>query len=167
MNPKRKNRLYLAAFLLVAVGGTAAALMLALGENMNLFYEPAEVVAGVAPRGEVIRAGGMVEEGSVVRSTDSLDVRFVLSDRAGAEFTVRYTGILPDLFREGQGILVEGQLEPNGVFAAHEVLAKHDENYMSPELVDMMARESESGSESSGSLSGSLPRTNKESKIDS
>lgn len=142
MNPKRKNRLYLAVFLLVAVGGSATALFLALDENMNLFYEPAQVVSGEAPQGKVIRAGGMVEEGSVVRSTDSLDVQFVLSDRAGSEFTVAYTGILPDLFREGQGILVEGQLTSDGTFAAHEVLAKHDENYMPPELIDM-AKESQ------------------------
>ena len=137
MNPIRKNRLYLAVFLLVAVGGTTMALLLALDENINMFYPPADVVAGVAPTDKVIRAGGMVEEGSVKRSGDSLDVEFVLSDRAGAEFTVAYTGILPDLFREGQGILVEGQLGPDGVFQAHQVLAKHDETYMSPELMDM------------------------------
>jgi cytochrome c-type biogenesis protein CcmE len=137
VNPKRKSRLYLAVFLIVAVGGTTAALMLALEENINMFYPPEDVVSGVAPTDRVIRAGGMVEEGSVVRSSDSLEVEFRLSDRAGSEFTVSYTGILPDLFREGQGIIVEGQLRPDGLFAANQVLAKHDENYMSPELMEM------------------------------
>lgn len=137
MNPKRKSRLYLALFLVVAVGGTTAAFMLAMGENINMFYAPKDVVSGGAPTGRVIRAGGMVEVGSIVRATDSLDVTFVLSDLAGADFMVAYTGILPDLFREGQGIIVEGQMQPDGTFAAHEVLAKHDENYMSRELLDM------------------------------
>ena len=144
MNPKRKSRLYLAVFLIVAVGGTTTALMLALDENINMFYPPQDVVAGLAPTDRVIRAGGMVEEGSIARSGDSLDVEFVLSDRAGSAFTVAYTGILPDLFREGQGIVVEGQMQEDGTFAAHEVLAKHDENYMSPELVDM-AKETAQG----------------------
>jgi cytochrome c-type biogenesis protein CcmE len=137
VNRKRKSRLYLALFLVVAVGGTTAALMLALDENINMFYAPDAVASGEAPTGRVIRAGGMVEEGSVVRASDSLDVSFVLSDRAGSQFSVSYAGILPDLFREGQGIIVEGQLTADGIFAAHEVLAKHDENYMSPELLDM------------------------------
>lgn len=139
MNPKRKSRLYLALFLLVAVSGTTAALMVALEQNINMFYPPDEVVSGVAPVNRTIRAGGMVAEGSVVRDTDSLGVEFVISDLQGAEFKVMYTGILPDLFREGQGIIVQGELTPDGTFAAHEVLAKHDENYMPPELLDMAA----------------------------
>lgn len=137
MNPKRKRRLYTVGFILLAVSGTTAALMLALEENINMFYPPDEVVSGVAPKGPVIRAGGMVAEGSVIRATDSLGVSFVLSDLNGSDFTVQYEGILPDLFREGQGILVRGVLDNTGVFQAEEVLAKHDENYMPPELLDM------------------------------
>ena len=99
------------------------------------------MVAGKAPVGETLRAGGMVQEGSVVRSTQDLGVTFVLTDHQGADFVVQYTGILPDLFREGQGILVEGQLNAAGVFNATEVLAKHDENYMPPELMDLEGME--------------------------
>ena len=137
MNPKRKNRLYLVAFLLIAVGGTVAALMTAMQENLNLFYPPDKVVNGEAPKFQMIRAGGMVQEGSVARDPDTLAVRFTLTNYAGAEFDVTYTGILPDLFREGQGILVRGQLIEDRLFEAQEVLAKHDENYMPPELLDM------------------------------
>jgi len=141
MNPKRKQRLYLTLFLLMVAGGVTALLIQISGENMNMFYPPADVVAGEAPVGETLRAGGMVQEGSVVRSTQDLGVTFVLTDHQGADFVVQYTGILPDLFREGQGILVEGQLNAAGVFNATEVLAKHDENYMPPELMDLEGME--------------------------
>jgi cytochrome c-type biogenesis protein CcmE len=117
--------------------------MLALEQNINMFYPPAQVVAGEAPAGETIRAGGMVMEGSVQRAPDSLQVSFVLSDFQGSDFTVVYTGILPDLFREGQGILVQGELQRDGTFMAQEVLAKHDENYMPPELLDMASSDGE------------------------
>lgn len=137
MNPKRKRRLYLAGFLLVAAGGTVSLLMLAMQEDLNLFYPPDQVVSGAAPTDTTIRAGGMVLEGSVARAPDSLQVSFVLTDRQSSEFTVSYAGILPDLFREGQGILVKGRLNEAGIFEAQEVLAKHDENYMPPELLDM------------------------------
>ena len=141
MNPKRKQRLYLTLFLLLVAGGVTALLIQISGENMNMFYPPADVVSGAAPVGETLRAGGMVQEGSVVRSSHDLGVTFVLTDHQGADFTVQYTGILPDLFREGQGILVEGQLNAAGVFSATEVLAKHDENYMPPELMDLQGME--------------------------
>ena len=141
MNPKRKRRLYTVGFILLAVAGTTTALMLALEQNINMFYPPEEVVSGKAPKGPVIRAGGMVLEGSVERAPDSLAVTFVLSDLAGSDFKVAYEGILPDLFREGQGILVRGALTDAGVFEAEEVLAKHDENYMPPELLDMAAHQ--------------------------
>ena len=137
MNPKRKQRLYLMLFLLLVAGGITALLIQISGENMNMFYPPSDVVSGKAPVGENLRAGGMVQDGSVLRSESDLGVTFVLTDHKGAEFTVRYTGILPDLFREGQGILVEGQLNQAGVFEATEVLAKHDENYMPPELMEL------------------------------
>ena len=137
MNPKRKNRLFMASFLLIGVAGSISALFVALEQNLNMFYPPNEVVSGVAPIETNIRAGGMVEEDSLIRASNSLKVSFVLSDRAGSEFTVYYTGILPDLFREGQGILVEGELQQDGSFEATEVLAKHDENYMPPELMSL------------------------------
>ena len=137
MNPKRKNRIYIAVFLVASVAVTISLLMLAMEENLNMFYPPDKVVGGDAPQGRQIRAGGMVLEGSVARSGEGLAVNFVLTDYQGAEFTVHYVGILPDLFREGQGILVRGELDTEGVFQAVEVLAKHDENYMPPELMDM------------------------------
>jgi cytochrome c-type biogenesis protein CcmE len=137
MNPKRKSRLYLAIFVLVAVAGTTAALMVAMEQNINMFYPPDEIVNGTAPVDRTIRAGGMVKDGSVRRSNDSLQVDFTITDHMGAEFVVSFTGILPDLFREGQGIIVQGKLGADGRFAAQEVLAKHDENYMPPELMDM------------------------------
>ncbi len=140
MNPKRKQRLYLTVFLLLVAGGITALLIQISGENMNMFYPPADVVSGKAPVGQTLRAGGMVQENSVQRSTTDLGVTFVLTDHQGAEFSVQYTGILPDLFREGQGILVEGQLTPQGIFQATEVLAKHDENYMPPELMDLQTQ---------------------------
>jgi cytochrome c-type biogenesis protein CcmE len=137
MNPKRKQRLFMTTFVLLATAGTVALVFLALEQNMNMFYPPADVVQGKVPANQTVRAGGMVLDGSVKRASDSLAVVFTLTDHQGAEFPVAYSGILPDLFREGQGILVEGTLNQNGVFEAVEVLAKHDENYMPPELMDM------------------------------
>ena len=137
MNRKRKNRLAMACFLLIGIGASLVALFGALDQNLNMFYPPKDVVSGVAPLETNIRAGGMVEEGSLARDEDSLELSFVLSDRAGSDFRVYFTGILPDLFREGQGILVEGELQQDGSFLAHEVLAKHDENYMPPDLMSL------------------------------
>ena len=137
MNPKRRTRLIAALFLLVGAGVSVTLVLLALNENINMFYPPEAVVAGEAPVGTQIRAGGMVLEGSVDRDPESLDVSFVLTDYVNSEFPVRYSGILPDLFREGQGIIVQGELSGEGVFRASQVLAKHDENYMPPELAEM------------------------------
>jgi cytochrome c-type biogenesis protein CcmE len=138
MNPKRRTRLVIVLFVLAGSAVTIGLILIALNENLNLFYPPDQVVSGEAPKGVRIRAGGMVQDGSVARMGDGLEVRFVLTDHQGSDFTVRYSGILPDLFREGQGILVQGQLEENGVFAAEQVLAKHDETYMPPELAGIM-----------------------------
>ena len=134
MNPVRKQRLTVVLFVLVGAGATAGLVMSAMQENINLFYEPAKVVNGEAPIETTIRAGGMVVDGSVVHDDSGLGVRFTLTDYAGHDFDVVYTGILPSLFREGQGILVNGRLDAERVFRADEVLAKHDENYMPPEL---------------------------------
>ena len=133
MHPQRKQRLIIVLFI---VGGTGAAVALAtfaLRANINLFYPPAEIVAGKAPIGKPIKAGGMVLEGSIKRDTDSLRVEFEVTDYQ-ATVQVVYVGILPDLFAEGQGVVASGTLDANGVFQATEVLAKHDENYMPPEV---------------------------------
>ena len=135
MHPLRRKRLIVIVFILAGVAVTATLVLSALEENINLFYPPEQVAGGEAPVAKRIRVGGMVLEGSVERASDSLEVGFVLTDRRGSEVGVRYTGLLPDLFREGQGILVTGELDRTGLFQADEVLAKHDENYMPPELL--------------------------------
>ncbi|CDF83059.1 cytochrome c maturation protein CcmE [Pseudomonas sp. QL9] len=133
MNPVRKKRLYIVLAIVAGVGAAAALALSALQQNINLFYTPTQIANGEAPHDTRIRAGGMVEKGSLKRSADSLDVQFVVTDFA-KEVTVKYRGILPDLFREGQGIVALGKLDENGVLTADEVLAKHDEKYMPPEV---------------------------------
>lgn len=137
MNPIRKRRLILVVFLLAGVSIAVALTMTALRDNINLFYDPTQIAAGEAPENVRIRAGGMVEEGSVNRSDDSLDVSFRITDRESS-VEVRYEGILPDLFREGQGVVALGRMAPDGYLRADEVLAKHDENYMPPEVAEAM-----------------------------
>ena len=137
MNRVRRNRLIAVVFLVAGAATTVALVLRALNDNLNMFYAPDEVVGGAAPRDTLIRAGGMVESGSIRREADGLTVEFMVSDLQGSAFPVRYTGILPDLFRECQGAMVRGKLTSDGVFHAEEVLAKHDENYMPPELADM------------------------------
>ena len=112
---------------------------MALNENINLFYSPQQILSGEAPVGKTIRAGGMVVPGSIVRDTESLLIKFQVSDLKSAPLTIAYEGILPDLFREGQGIVALGQLNQDSVFVAEEVLAKHDENYMPPEVAAALA----------------------------
>lgn len=146
MKPHRRQRLLLVLLLVFASLGATGLSLLALQQNINLFFSPAEVVRGEAPLARRIRVGGMVQEGSVQRATDSLRVSFVLSDLQGAEFTVHYEGILPDLFREGQGIVASGQLGRDGRFTASQVLAKHDENYMPAEVKKVLADAKGSGS---------------------
>ncbi|MCH8141078.1 MAG: cytochrome c maturation protein CcmE [Gammaproteobacteria bacterium] len=137
MHPKRRTRLFTVLFLFAGAAISVAFVLVALNENINMFYPPEKVVGGVAPVDTQIRAGGMVLEGSIARVGEELDVRFVLTDYQGSQFPVIYSGILPDLFREGQGVLVQGRLDTEGIFRAHQVLAKHDENYMPPELADL------------------------------
>ncbi len=132
MTPKRKQRLMLIGLLLLGVGGAVALALTALNQNINLFYSPAQVHAGDAPGSATFRLGGMVVDGSVRRDPGDLKVQFDLTDTAET-VTVHYDGILPDLFREGQGIVTTGAMQ-NGVFVAQEVLAKHDETYMPPEV---------------------------------
>lgn len=131
MRAQRRQRLMLTALLLCAVGGALALALGALRENINLFFSPSQVHAGEAPRDAVFRIGGMVVAGSVSRG-EELTVTFDLTDTR-AQVRVTYSGILPDLFREGQGVVALGAMR-DGVFAASQVLAKHDENYMPPEV---------------------------------
>ena len=133
MNPVRKRRLTIIVVLLAGFSVAVALVLMALQENMNLFYSPAEIAAGKAPVEQRIRAGGLVEQDSVKRDSDSLRVRFRITDNDG-RVTVQYDGILPDLFREGQGVVALGKLNQNGVLVADQVLAKHDEEYMPPEV---------------------------------
>lgn len=132
MNPKRKQRLILISAMVIGVGVAVSLILLALNENINHFFDPSQVAAGEAPENHRFRIGGMVVDGSVQRQTGELKVSFDLTDYR-ERITVTYEGILPDLFREGQGIVALGKMQ-DGVFVAEEVLAKHDENYMPPEV---------------------------------
>ncbi|OUS21724.1 cytochrome c biogenesis protein CcmE ['Osedax' symbiont bacterium Rs2_46_30_T18] len=141
MTPKRKNRLMLVLF--VVLGGVAAVGLglyaIDKGVGISVFYSPQQIADGEAPADTRIRAGGMVQQGSVKRDPNSLRVEFVLTDYQ-QNLTVIYKGILPDLFREGQGIVAQGELDKHGVFQAVEVLAKHDEKYMPPEVADALEK---------------------------
>ena len=137
MKPKRRQRLVLVGLLVAGVGIAVGLALLALQENINLFFSPSQVVAGEAPVGSPFRLGGMVVDGRVSRADQSLEIRFDLTDTANT-VTVAYTGILPDLFREGQGIVAQGSVNDNGLFTATQVLAKHDETYMPPEVIDAL-----------------------------
>ena len=139
MNPKRKKRLWLVIGVVVFSSAGIGLIAYGLSGNINLFYPPAEVAAGKAPHGQAIRVGGMVVEGSIQRSKTSLEVRFEVTDYA-AVVPVVYSGILPDLFDEGQGVVAAGMLTEQGLFQATEVLAKHDENYMPPEVADALEK---------------------------
>lgn len=137
MHPQRKKRLILVLLVLLGVGVAVALALGALRQNINLFYTPTEIASGVAPQDARIRAGGMVVAGSLKRSADSLDVVFDVTDGA-EQVTITYSGILPDLFREGQGIVALGRLNEDRVLVADEVLAKHDEEYMPPEVAQAL-----------------------------
>jgi cytochrome c-type biogenesis protein CcmE len=134
MHPVRKQRLYLVLFIALFSSAAIGLVVYALRGNINLFYPPADVAAGMAPVGQPIRVGGMVVEDSVQRAQDSLEIRFKLTDYQEAVEVV-YIGILPDLFAEGQGAVASGVLNDDGVLEATEILAKHDENYMPPEVM--------------------------------
>lgn len=133
MTPKRKKRLGLILLLVIGIGATVALAVTAFKQNMLYFFSPSQILSGEAPKNRAIRVGGLVTKGSVKRASDSLKVTFTLTDMVQS-ITVEYTGILPDLFREGQGIVALGYIQSNGIFVADEVLAKHDENYMPPEV---------------------------------
>ncbi len=143
MNTRRKNRLYLAVAILVGLGLTITLVLYALRSNIDLFYTPGEIIYGKGESqqlpeiGQRLRVGGMVMPGSVKRDKQTLKVTFKLYDVNGV-VDVTYVGILPDLFREGQGVVAQGVLEKDNLIAAKEVLAKHDENYTPPEVKEAM-----------------------------
>lgn len=142
MKPARKQRLILIGLMLVGLGLAVTFALQAFNQNLMYFFSTTDVVDGKAPANTGFRLGGMVVKGSVVRPGSNLLVSFKLSD-FNKEVTVEYTGILPDLFREGQGIVAKGRLDSRGVFVAEEVLAKHDENYMPPEVADSLKKTKE------------------------
>jgi len=138
MTPRRR-RLLIVVGILAGVAVAAALAFQAFRQNMMLFYDPSQIAAGEAPALRTFRLGGMVTAGSVAREPGSLEVRFVVTDFQHS-VPVSYTGVLPDLFREGQGVIAHGKLGANGVFVADEVLAKHDENYMPPEVAESLKK---------------------------
>ena len=144
MNPRRKKRLGIVLAIFVGMSATMGLMLYALNQNMDLFYTPSELVDGkpdgTKPAvGQRLRIGGMVVKGSVKRDPESLKVSFELHD-VGPKVTVLYDGILPDLFREGQGIVAQGVLKNSTTVEAFEVLAKHDEEYMPPEIAEAMKK---------------------------
>ncbi len=136
MKPARKKRLGLILLMVAGVAIGIGFALKSLDQNIMFFFTPSEVISGKAPKNKLFRMGGIVVEGSVSRPGEGLTVMFDLTDNE-QHVTVQYTGLLPDLFREGQGIIANGKLGESNKFVAEEVLAKHDENYMPSELADM------------------------------
>ena len=150
MRAKRKQRLIFIVILLIGFSAATALGLYAMRQNIMLFHTPTEVVTGEVPKNKLFRIGGLVVEGSVNKGSDGLTTEFNLTDTNNS-VTVTFTGLLPDLFREGQGIVAQGRLNEKGIFVAQEVLAKHDENYMPPEVADALK-------ESGASHPESIPR---------
>jgi len=136
MKPRQK-RLILVLLAIVGVGLASVLVTNALRSNMAYFFTPTQILSGEAPEDQLMRIGGMVKEGSMKRVADGLTVEFVVTDTA-SDVVVQYTGILPDLFREGQGVVARGKVNPDRLFVAEEVLAKHDESYMPPEAMEAL-----------------------------
>lgn len=140
----RQTRMTFVAVIVAGVALAAALAISAIGENMLFFFSPSQIHAGEAPQGRTLRVGGLVVPGSVQREVGGLTVQFDLTDQAQS-ISVQFSGILPDLFREGQGIVAMGTIDANGIFQADEVLAKHDENYMPPEVAEALKMAAEGG----------------------
>jgi cytochrome c-type biogenesis protein CcmE len=138
MKPRHK-RLALIGAGLALLGGAAFLILNAFRSNLVFFYSPSQIAAQEAPQGRAFRLGGLVQTGSLQREADGVTVRFTVTDTAKS-IPVTYTGILPDLFKEGKGVVAQGELGPDGVFHAREVLAKHDENYMPPEAAEAVEK---------------------------
>ncbi len=137
-HPKRRKRLALIFLMITGIGSAVTLAAIALRQNINLFYGPSQILAGDAPKNHVFRIGGIVAKGSVKHDSNDLKIYFEVSDTVN-KVPVIYTGILPDLFREGQGVVAQGKLRADGVFVATTVLAKHDENYMPPEAAQAIS----------------------------
>lgn len=137
MTPTRKRRLIALLLILAGVGVASTVAFYSLQENLLYFQSPSDLAMQPIPPGRQFRLGGLVKPGSVSRAQDGLGTRFVVTD-GPKDVTVEYVGILPDLFREGQGVIARGALDQSGLFAASEVLAKHDENYMPPEVAEAL-----------------------------
>jgi cytochrome c-type biogenesis protein CcmE len=150
MKPRHK-RLALIVAGLAALGVAAALILNAFRSNLVFFYSPSQIAKQEAPQGRPFRIGGLVQAGSVQRQPDGVTVRFAVTDTAYT-IPVQYTGILPDLFKEGKGVVAQGELLPDGTFRAREVLAKHDENYMPPEAADAVERAHKAMQESQKTL---------------
>src|SRR5882672_3229698 len=146
MKPRHK-RLALIAIGLLALGPAAGLILNAFQSNLVFFFSPSQVAAHEAPEGQSFRIGGLVRAGSLQRQADGVSVRFVVTDTAH-DIPIVYTGILPDLFKEGKGVVAQGQLGPDGVFRANQVLAKHDANYMPPEAAEAVKKAQEKTSKS-------------------
>jgi len=144
MTPRQK-RMTTVAVILAGVGIATAFALQAFQKNLLYYYSPTQIQAGEAPDTRNFRVGGLVQDGSFSRETGSLEAKFTLTDYQNT-VKVSYTGVLPDLFREGQGIIARGKLGPDGTFVAEEVLAKHDENYMPPEVADSLKPHAEAAS---------------------
>jgi len=140
----RQKRLGFVVLGLLALGIITALVLNALKGNLSYFFSPTEVVEGKAPDNHVFRLGGLVVAGSLERGNQDLSVRFLVTDNAH-NVPVTYTGILPDLFKEGQGVIAQGKMDADGVFMADEVLAKHDENYMPPEVAEALDKAHQEG----------------------
>jgi cytochrome c-type biogenesis protein CcmE len=152
---RKQQRLGLLALGMAALGGAAALVLSAFSDNLVFFYSPSELRAKAVAADRRVRIGGLVEAHSVAREADGRSVSFRITDGA-ADVAVVYQGLLPDLFREGQGAVAEGKLRPDGVFAASSVLAKHDENYMPREVVDALKK---SGHWQEGSAPAGMAQT--------
>tara|TARA_Y100000588_G_C14238896_1_gene918499 strand:- start:1894 stop:2319 length:426 start_codon:yes stop_codon:yes gene_type:complete len=135
----RKKRILVVCMMIAGISVAALLILTAFEKNLMYFYSPTEIINGEAPQSRSFRIGGLVVSDTVIRNPDDLKVSFVLTDTVH-EIKVIYDGILPDLFREGQGIVANGKLKSENVFVADEVLAKHDENYMPPEVADALEK---------------------------
>jgi len=152
MKPRQK-RVAMVAGGLAALAVAAALVLSAFQQNLVFFFTPSQVAANEAPQGKTFRIGGMVETGSVKRQPDGLTVRFMVTDTAKS-IPVTYRGALPDLFREGKGVVAQGRVGADGMFVANEVLAKHDENYMPPEAADAVKRAHETSRKAAQTVVG-------------
>lgn len=150
MTPTRKRRLIAVLLIIAGVGTAATIASFSLQQNLLYFQSPSDLVMQPIPPGRQFRLGGLVKPGTVERVEESLATRFVVTD-GPEDVTVEYVGILPDLFREGQGVIARGELDESGLFAASEVLAKHDENYMPPEVADALEKSGHVSAEAYGS----------------